>query len=405
NGYYSDSGWRSDHATYTNGQLTIQLDSTPCQTNQSLCSNQPLASTEVRTNALYGYGTLEARLKPAKGEGLVTAFFKYTGPSDGNPADEVDFEFLGNDTTKVQLNYFTAGQGGHEVFIDLGFDAADDFHTYTIRQTPDEIEWLVDGISVHTVNGPNLPSYPGRIMLSLWAVDPATVLRNWAGTYRLEDLPKQAVFDYVTFTEEASSGFDDLFNNLNFDRWHLANGWYLPYWSDNYWRADHIKIDNGEAILTVDDIPCASAPTDCKGQPLASPELRSNEFYGYGYVEGELKVAKGDGLITALFKYTGPSDGNEHQEIDFEFLGNDTTRVQLNYFVNGEGSHETFIDLGFDASAGYHTYGINHTPTKIEWYIDGQMVHRVSGQFPDTPARLMVSVWVAAKGTVLENWA
>ena len=47
----------------------------------------------------------------------------YTGPSDDDPWDEIDFEFLGYDTTKVQLNYYTDGVGGHEYMLDLGFDA------------------------------------------------------------------------------------------------------------------------------------------------------------------------------------------------------------------------------------------------------------------------------------------
>lgn len=53
-------------------------------------------------------------MMPIKADGVDTGFFMYTGPSDNDPWDEIDFEFLGYDTTKVQLNYYTDGVGGHE---------------------------------------------------------------------------------------------------------------------------------------------------------------------------------------------------------------------------------------------------------------------------------------------------
>lgn len=45
-------------------------------------------------------------------------------------------------------------------------------------------------------------------------------------------------------------------------------------------------------------------------------------------------------------------------EIDIEVLGKDTTKVQFNYYTNGVGNHEYMYDLGFDASEGFHTYGL-----------------------------------------------
>lgn len=68
------------------------------------------------------------RMQPISNPGVVSSFFTYTGPSDNNPWDEIDIEFLGKDTTKVQFNYYTNGVGGHEFLYDLGFDASESYH-------------------------------------------------------------------------------------------------------------------------------------------------------------------------------------------------------------------------------------------------------------------------------------
>lgn len=67
---------------------------------------------EYRSTNNYGYGLYEVSMKPAKNTGIVSSFFTYTGPAHGTQWDEIDIEFLGKDTTKVQFNYFMNGVGG-----------------------------------------------------------------------------------------------------------------------------------------------------------------------------------------------------------------------------------------------------------------------------------------------------
>ncbi len=137
-------------------------------------------------------------MKAVAQDGVVSSFFIYTGPSEGNPWDEIDIEITGNNPTKLQTNYYTAGVGGHEWTIDLGFDASADFHTYSIGWWPDSIIWYVDGHPVYTEDGSRgtLPSTPGRIMMNFW---PGTDTVNaWLGEFVYTN-PLQAQYDWVSF--------------------------------------------------------------------------------------------------------------------------------------------------------------------------------------------------------------
>jgi endo-1,3-1,4-beta-glycanase ExoK len=190
NGGVFNCGWRSDHATFSGGLMTIQLDNATCPTG---CSGKPYASDEYRTNDVYGYGTYTVRMRAAQGSGIVSSFFIY----NGSPWDEIDIEFLGKDTTKMQTNYFTNGVGGHETLINLGFDASAALHTYSIVWQPGSIKWYVDGTLVLTETGTRgaLPTNPGKIMMNLW---PGTGVDSWLGPFTYTS-PITAQYDSVQY--------------------------------------------------------------------------------------------------------------------------------------------------------------------------------------------------------------
>ncbi|MBE6978686.1 MAG: glycosyl hydrolase family protein [Ruminococcaceae bacterium] len=126
-----------------------------------------------------------------------------------------------------------------------------------------------------------------------------------------------------------------------------------------------------------------------------------NTFH-YGYYSVSMQAVKCDGVISSFFLYTGrPWD-----EIDIEFLGNDTTKVQFNYYHNGKGGHEYLYDLGFDASKEFHTYGYRWTETSITWFVDGQPVYKVTTDKSATPAKnlVIVDVLPSTPGRILTNY-
>jgi len=203
-------------------------------------------------------------------------------------------------------------------------------------------------------------------------------------------------------TPTKTDGFLDDLNSHNPNLWAKADGWSNGDPFNVGWRADHISFSDSVMTIRLDDVRC---PSGCSNRPYASGEYRHNTFTGYGLYEGRLKAAKASGIVGAsLFLYTGPSDGQPWDEIDIEILGKDPTQMQTNYFTDGIGQHETLIPLGFDASADFHTYGFEHRPTYINWYVDGVLVHTEDGSrgpLPSHKMRLMTNLW---PGIGIDDW-
>ncbi|MCO5566417.1 hypothetical protein L7F22_020094 [Adiantum nelumboides] len=109
--------------------------------------------------------------------------------------DELDFEFLGNESGQpyiVQTNIFANGVGGREQRIYLWFDPTTDFHTYTISWTPQQIVFLVDGTPIRvfkkTTGQPYLDKQAMAVYSSIWNGDDwatrgGLVKTNWAMIY------------------------------------------------------------------------------------------------------------------------------------------------------------------------------------------------------------------------------
>ncbi|MDA3905249.1 MAG: family 16 glycosylhydrolase [Bacteroidales bacterium] len=134
-------------------------------------------SSSIVTRKSHLYGRFEVIMKPIKCDGIISAFFVHRN----DPWQEIDFEFLGNDTTKALINvYYNPGEQGigHNygnrgtpILIDLNFDASIDFHEYAIEWEPHEIRWYVDNNIVHvrTEWEPTpIPDSPMQFFVNTW---------------------------------------------------------------------------------------------------------------------------------------------------------------------------------------------------------------------------------------------
>lgn len=139
---------------------------------------------------------------PEMVDGAVFGLFTYREDWQTQPWVEFDFEFVGADTTKVQLNiHMEDANGTHvsldqsasgPVVIDLGFDASEGAHTYTVTVGETEAVFLVDGHEVARFSAEDMPGGVWQIgamrsFVNLWAVAPEQ--EGWAGTLETLDTP------------------------------------------------------------------------------------------------------------------------------------------------------------------------------------------------------------------------
>ena len=174
--------WRNYNINFDGGTMNISITA----------ENGGYAGGEYRTRGNYSFGYYSVSMKPAKCSGTVSSFFTYTNFPQW---DEIDIEFLGKDTTKVQFNYFTGGTGGHEYLFDLGFDASEEFHEYGFLWQSDSIIWFVDGKAVYKATE-NIPQNAAKIMANVWngkGVD------DWLGAFDASELPVTAQYKWIGY--------------------------------------------------------------------------------------------------------------------------------------------------------------------------------------------------------------
>ncbi len=191
-------------------------------------------------------------------------------------------------------------------------------------------------------------------------------------------------------------GFHDPFARMNEARWYVSNGWTNGPHQSCEWRPDALRISSGDMRLTLSD-------RGGKIRPIGCPEIHTKTRLSYGLYETRMRSAAGSGLNTAFFTYIGPPNGvPEWDEIDFEFLGRDPHTVSINHYTNGKPYDTKVVQLGFDASQGFHNYAFDWQPDKIRWYVDGKQVAETpaGSPIPSHPGNMFFSLW---SGSDVEN--
>ncbi|KAG2177266.1 hypothetical protein INT43_007923 [Umbelopsis isabellina] len=121
------------------------------------------------SNSLIQYGYVEARIKSAPVNGLVTSFI-FRAPN----GDEIDWEWVANE---AQTSYYYHGIDDYTTEGSTVVpDDSSNFHTYAINWQPDSITWYIDGVAQRTVtkestnqNGVyHYPTAAANVELGLW---------------------------------------------------------------------------------------------------------------------------------------------------------------------------------------------------------------------------------------------
>ncbi|XP_022841618.1 xyloglucan endotransglucosylase/hydrolase protein 9-like [Olea europaea var. sylvestris] len=171
------------------------------------------------------------------------------------------------------------------------------------------------------------------------------------------------------------------------------------------WAPDHIVIQGDQISLSLDNT------TGCG--------FESKKKYLFGKATTQLKLVKGNSAGTVIAFYMA-SEGSNHDELDFEFLGNvsgEPYLVQTNIYINGSGNREQRHSLWFDPTMDFHTYSFFWNQRSILFLVDDIPIREFSNKekkgvpYPkNRPMGIHGSLWNADDwatqgGRVKTNWS
>lgn len=264
----------------------------------SLALAKSYRSGELITTNKYGFGAFEARIRAAKGPGVISTFFLWRPGSETAPSipwHEIDFE-LGIAAADYQTQIMTPGDSPplyrteHVVTHDLFVQPWDAYHTYRIEWTPEYIAFFVDGIEVRRetdhstyaavfsqdANGQTPSNERMELRTGLWPGD--TNIADWAGVFDGSSVPTGHFVDYVkvwAYTPGQSNPFGTLLLDDEFDRLDTSR-WYSAQWSFDFSASDYVPQNIGVkgGILTV----ALTTDTGQGSLPPAPADVASDSF-------------------------------------------------------------------------------------------------------------------------------
>jgi len=211
-----------------------------------------------------------------------------------------------------------------------------------------------------------------------------------------------------------SHGLSLLSNSLDNSEWKCIASDVFNSFNDDFWLKRDDTFPGNMALFSPSNLSISNGSPaeitvlheDLGVRQFGAAALTSRRDFLFGRFEAVLKPPKVDGIITGMFLHRD----SPRQEIDIEFLGKDPRKLLINVYYNPgcEGARFDYgyrgtpvvIDLGFDATTGFHSYAIEWGENELRWYVDGVMVHkRFSWEptpIPHLPMRFHLNCWPSA---------
>ncbi|KAL3500016.1 hypothetical protein ACH5RR_039109 [Cinchona calisaya] len=142
---------------------------------------------------------------------------------------------------------------------------------------------------------------------------------------------------------------------------------------------------------------------------ISGSGIISSDYYNYGFFSARIKLPTDytAGIVVAFYTSNIDTWEKNHDELDFEFLGNvngQPWRFQTNMYGGGSTSRgrEERYRFWFDPSKEFHQYSIFWSPKNIIFYVDDvpirEIVHHraMGGDYPSKPMSLYATIWDAS---------
>jgi hypothetical protein len=189
------TGWRKSNVVFNPVGIEISLSAAdeqnivspevyredPAAFMEAGKTSKRFLSGQIQRRGWYGYGRYEIIMQPAQGDGVISAFYIYTGSYFGDTHEEIDIEVLGRDTSKVQLNRFRDGQSfADPVSKDVGLDTSEQPQLFAFDWQEDAIVWYLNDTELFRIDdAAEVPVPPAKIYIDMWAG--GEMQSEWAG--------------------------------------------------------------------------------------------------------------------------------------------------------------------------------------------------------------------------------
>jgi beta-glucanase (GH16 family) len=220
--------------------------------------------------------------------------------------------------------------------------------------------------------------------------------------------------------------FEDQFDSIDPAVWEMAHH-FDHYGEPQVYtnREENVHVSEGELVLRVQNerYRCGElSPGACKkiwyDYTSGWVETRKEYYIRYGYLESRIRIPHGHGFWPAFWTFVGDlPDRHNAAEIDiFEMLGSKPatvmgTNLHIAYCKCGENDcnceylndqmcpevnpvilcHGLDVEIP-DYSADYNTYAVEWTPSKIIWYVNGNMVRNSANPGIIDPVRIILNL-------------
>ncbi|TVY32096.1 putative extracellular glycosidase [Lachnellula subtilissima] len=147
-----------------------------------------LDSPTIQSKFNIMFGSVSVVMKAATGTGIVSSIVL-----ESDDLDEIDWEFMGGNSTHAETNYFGKGNTtayDRAIYYPVSSDVRANFHNYTVDWTADKLDWLIDSTVVRTLHyadanqGRTYPQTPMTVRLGIWAGGDSSLNKytiEWAG--------------------------------------------------------------------------------------------------------------------------------------------------------------------------------------------------------------------------------
>jgi beta-glucanase (GH16 family) len=214
--------------------------------------------------------------------------------------------------------------------------------------------------------------------------------------------------------------FRDDFDVFDTTRWQLMT----HSWASNLalFSTQAATVADGMLTIALTPAPAGTVDDSNTPKPFLGAEVRSLDTLTYGRVRTRAKLAAGSAVVSSLVTIYTPWPADNWNELDIEHLGAKPTDVQLNAMVyTGPPTTPPVTTsvtptpepltkaLGFDASADFHVYTIEWTPTSARFSVDDTLLREWTTHIDlmTLPQNVLMTIWasnsVSWAGAVTED--